>query len=256
MIAIFKRLVLSATLILTAANMSAQAQSSQLHALNDAQSDQVKTIIRDYLLENPEIITEALTLLEERREQTEKAARSAAMTDLSDLIFNSERQVVMGNPEGDVTVVEFFDYNCGYCKRAHQDMVALLETDTNLRIVLKEFPVLGPGSVEAARVSIAVNALAPEKYEEFHLQTLLGPGQANGAKAMRIASTMGIDETAIQQHMDGSESAETIQEVYQIADALGLTGTPSYVIGSQVVFGAVGVEALRKAIATARSDDG
>lgn len=251
MIAMFKRLFLAISLLTATIAGTAHAQS-----LSDAQSDEVRILIRDYLLENPEIIAEALTLLEERQEQAEEAARGTALSELQEQIFNSDKQVVIGNPDGDVTVVEFFDYNCGFCKRAHQDMVALLETDGNLRVVLKEFPVLGPASVEAARVSIAVNALAPEKFEEFHLQTLLGPGQANGAKALRIATNMGIEEAAIQAHMDTSAGAETIQEVYMIADALGLTGTPSYVVGQQIVFGAVGVDALHEAIAKAREDAG
>ncbi|MEP0520438.1 MAG: DsbA family protein [Hyphomicrobiales bacterium] len=218
----------------------------------DTQRDEIRDIVREYLLENPEIITEALNVLELRQKQAEETARVDALTSLEKQIFNSENQVVLGNPDGDVTLVEFFDYNCGFCKRAHQDMVTLMEADPNLRVVLKEFPVLGQGSVEAARVSVAVNELAPEKYEAFHLQLLLSPGQANQAKAIKTATDLGIDQAALEAAIKGERAAETIQEVYTIADALGLTGTPSYVVGKQVVFGAVGAEQLRESIAAAR----
>lgn len=220
----------------------------------DTQRDEIKDIVREYLLENPEIITEALNVLELRQKQAEETARIGALSSLEEQIFNSENQVVLGNPDGDVTLVEFFDYNCGFCKRAHQDMVQLMESDPNLRVVLKEFPVLGQGSVEAARVSVAVNELAPEKFEAFHLQLLLSPGQANQAKAIKTAVSMGVDQAALEAAVEGERAAETIQEVYTIADALGLTGTPSYVVGTQVVFGAVGAEQLRESIAKARDE--
>jgi len=149
-------------------------------------------------------------------------------------------------------MVEFFDYNCGFCKRAHMDMMALIEADPNLRFVLKEFPVLGEGSVEAARVSIAVSELAPEKFEEFHLQLLLGKGQANAAKAIKVAIGLGIDRADLEAATRTDRAAETIQEVYMLADALGLTGTPSYVVGKQILFGAVGADQLRDSVEKAR----
>lgn len=216
------------------------------------EQEEIRAIVRDYILENPEIIAEALNLLDSRQKQMAEAARLEAVTELKAQIFDSPNQVVMGNPNGDVTMVEFFDYNCGYCKRAHHDMLALLETDPNLRFVMKEFPVLGEGSVEAARVSIAVSELAPEKFEEFHIQLLLGPGQANAAKAIRVATSLGIDGSQLEEATKTDRAAQTIQEVYMLADALGLTGTPSYVVGDQVLFGAVGEDQLRASVAKAR----
>ncbi len=225
-------------------------------SLDSAQQDEVRQIIRDYLLENPEIIAEAQQMLEIRQKQAEEDARVEALASMSELIFNSDKQVVLGNPDGDVTLVEFFDYNCGFCKRAHKDMVDLLSEDKNLRIVLKEFPVLGKGSVEAAQMAIAFNALAPEHYEEFHLKLLLNPGAANVDKALSIAQGYGVDIGELEKVANSALAQETIQEVYQLADMLGLTGTPSYVVGKQVVFGAVGVESLRKSIAQAREENG
>ncbi|MBL4646451.1 MAG: DsbA family protein [Rhizobiales bacterium] len=223
-------------------------------SLDATQQDEVRQIIREYLIENPEVIAEALEMLEIRSKQKEENARNEALASMQDLIFNSDKQVVMGNPDGDVTVVEFFDYNCGFCKRAHKDMVDLMAEDKGLRIVLKEFPVLGQGSVEAARIAIALNAMAPELYEEFHMKLLLNPGAANLDKALNVAESLGVDIQELESIVNSELPSQTIQEVYQIADTLGLTGTPSYVIGKQVVFGAVGVERLRASIAEARAN--
>ncbi|MDD7908476.1 MULTISPECIES: DsbA family protein [Pseudovibrio] len=224
---------------------------SQAQETVETRSD-VEKIIREYLIENPEIITEALTELEKRRVAAEQEAKKEAVASLSDIIFNSENQVVLGNPEGDVTLVEFFDYNCGYCKRAMSDMLRLIEEDSNLRVVLKEFPVLGQPSMEAAQVAIAVNDVAPEKYEDFHTSLLTQQSRASGDTAMQIALTLGISETDLTNSMESGVVQATFQEVFEIANQLGLSGTPSYVIGDEVVIGAVGYETLKEKIADAR----
>ncbi len=123
---------------------------------------EIEKIVREYILKNPEIITEALTELERREQEAEEAARREVLTSSADILYNSTRQVVLGNPQGSVTLVEFFDYNCGYCKRAYGDMVRLMDENPDLRVVLKEFPGLGQPSVEAAQVAIAVISVAPE----------------------------------------------------------------------------------------------
>ena len=213
----------------------------------------VEKIIREYLVENPEIIAEAMTELERRQTEAEEQARAQALADSADILFDSTRQVVMGNPNGSVTLVEFFDYNCGYCKRAYADKMRLIEEDPDLRLVLKEFPVLGQGSVEAAVVAIAVNEVAPEKYAEFHENLLLSRGQANSQSALRVVESLGIDLEAVQASMSSDEPGHVIEEVYTIANRLGLTGTPSYVVGDEVVFGAVGYDQLRSKLTELRS---
>lgn len=205
----------------------------------------VETIVREYLIQNPEVIREALIELDRREKEAEQNARLKAVSDSSDILFNSTRQVVLGNPEGKVTLVEFFDYNCGYCKRAHGDMTKLIEENPDLRVVLKEFPVLGQGSVEAAQVAVAVNAVAPEKYEAFHEALLMQRGQANRDAALKAATDLGISEADITKAGNAELAAETIEEVYSLANRLGLTGTPSYVIGNEVVMGAVGYDELK-----------
>ncbi len=234
----------AASLALLPAAFSAQAETLD--------RTQVESIIKEYLVANPEIVLEALQELDKRRVAEEESARKEAITGLSDQIYNSEYQITLGNPDGDVTLVELFDYNCGYCKRALSDMMRLVDEDKNLRIVLKEFPVLGKASQEAARVAIAVADIAPDKYEDFHLTMLGQPGRANLASSLKVAKDLGISEDDLQASMKSDRAAETFQEVFTIAEQLGITGTPSYILGDEVIVGAVGYDTLKEKIAAER----
>ncbi|MDJ0930770.1 DsbA family protein [Breoghania sp.] len=204
--------------------------------------------IRTYLLKNPEIIRDALFELERRKAEAEQKERFATIDQNKSILFDSTRQAVLGNPKGDVTLVEFFDYNCGYCKRVLGDMNRLIDEYPNLRIVLKEFPVLGQGSVEAAQVATAVNMIAPEKYDAFHQALLTTKGRANGAKAIAVTEQIGIDQAALTKALKDPEIGATLDESYGLAKSLELTGTPSYVIGEEIVFGAVGYDELKTKI--------
>src|SRR6202040_324939 len=152
----------------------------------------------------------------------------------SQALFYSPRQVTIGNHQGDVTLVEFFDYNCGYCKRAMTDMLEIMKEDPKLRVVLKEFPVLGPGSVEAAQVAVAVRMQdkGGKKYLEFHQKLLGGRGQADKARALAVAKEIGLDMGRLEKDLKSDEVTASIAESMKLAEALGLNGTPSYVIGS------------------------
>lgn len=221
--------------------------------LSDDQREEVETTIRSHLMANPEIIRDAIDELQRKQDESEQMAQIAAIADNKDLLFNSEHQVVIGNPDGDVTLVEFFDYNCGYCKRAHADMKQLIAEDDNLRVVLKEFPVLGEASVEAAQVSIAVKLVAPEKSEAFQDALLMQEGQVNGDVALAVAEEMGLDPAALRAELESDDISDTITEVYSLASELSLTGTPSYVTSGEVVIGAVGFESLKAKVETARA---
>src|SRR6516225_3764065 len=170
-------------------------------------------------------------------------------------IVNSTHQVVLGNPQGKVTMVEFFDYNCAFCKRALPDMLELLKTDPDLKFVLKEFPVLGPGSLEAAHVAVAARMQDPsgKKYFEFHQKLLGGRGPADKARALAVAKDVGFDMARLEKDMNTDEVKVTIEENMKLADALGVNGTPSYVVGDEVVVGAVGVDELRAKIKNERN---
>ena len=225
----------------------------QMAELSNDQRSEVEAIIRNYLIANPEIVRDAINELQRREDAEAQAAQGKAIADASDLIFGSTHQVVLGNPKGNVTLVEFFDYNCTYCRRAQADMQKLIQADPNLRIVLKEFPVLGDGSVEAAKVGVAVQMTAPEKYGEFHDALLGEPGQVNGERALAVAADIGIDPEALKTKLDSDEVKTTISEVYDLAGKLNLTGTPSYVTKKEVIVGAVGYDALKGKIEDARA---
>jgi protein-disulfide isomerase len=245
---ILARLALAAGIIVSLGAFTANAQS-----ISDAQRGDIEKIIREYLIGHPEVLQEAMAELDKKTAADEAAKNQAAVKDNAEEIFNSSRQVVVGNPQGDVTFVEFFDYNCGYCKRAMDDMFSLIKNDPKLKVVLKEFPVLGPGSVEAARVAVAVRMQDKgKKYLDFHQKLLGGRGQADKARALAAAKETGFDMARIERDLGSAEVRETLEENLKLAEKLGLNGTPSYIIGQNVVVGAVGLDKLKENISTAR----
>lgn len=209
--------------------------------------------IRDYLIANPEVLQDVVNELDRRLTAQQATQQREAIADNRDLIFNSPRQVVLGNPDGAITLVEFFDYNCPYCKSAMNDMTQLIAANPDLRIVLKEFPVLGTGSTEAAQVAAAVDMIAPELYGQFHLLLLGSQAQADGNLAIAAAREVGISEDDVRALMNSPEVSAVIQESYALADALGLTGTPSYVLADSVIVGAVGFDTLQRMIDSVRA---
>ena len=236
-------------LALFGAPPSASAQS-----FSDTQRGDIESIVRNYLIAHPEVLEEAMAELSKRQTAAETEKHEASVANNAEAIFNSPRGVSVGNKDGDVTFVEFFDYNCGYCKRAMTDMLDLMKADPKLKVVLKEFPVLGPGSVEAAQVAVAVRMQDPsgKKYLDFHQKLLNSKGQADKARALAAAKEAGIDMAKLEKDSASPEVRATLEENFKLAEAMGMNGTPSYVIGKQVVIGAVGVESLREKIAVAR----
>ncbi|MCC2689807.1 MAG: oxidoreductase [Rhizobiaceae bacterium] len=214
---------------------------------------EVEGIVRDYLLNNPEILIEMQQVLEERQKEEQRVANLEIIRGARDEIFNAAYDGIVGNPQGKTTIVEFFDYNCGFCKRAQEDMLALTAADPDLRFVLKEFPILGPDSQKAHVVSMAFRALKPEKYGEFHNQLLGGTGRASEASALKIALALGADEAKLREEMKNPAISEAFSSTYDLANKLSITGTPSYVVGNEVVFGALGREVLSEKIAMAKS---
>ncbi len=238
-----------AAMLFTAALRAAHADE-----FSTPQKSEIERIVRDYLVAHPEVLQEAMGELEKRQTAAETEKHKTAVKEHAQALYSSPRQVNLGNPQGNVTFVEFFDYNCGYCKRAMSDMLTLLKDDPKLKVVLKEFPVLGPGSVEAAQVAVAVRMQdkSGQKYLEFHQKLLGGRGQADKAHALAVAKDIGMNMPQIEKDMASPEVKTTLDENLKLAEALGLNGTPSYVIGSDVVVGAVGLPALEEKINTAR----
>ena len=223
-------------------------------SFSDGQRGEIESIIRNYLIAHPEVLEDAMAELNKRQAAAEAEKHEAGVAQNSEAIFNSPRGVLLGNKDGDVTFVEFFDYNCGYCKRAMADMLDLLKTDPRLKVVLKEFPVLSQGSVEAAQVAVAVRMQDPsgKKYLDFHQKLLGGRGPADKTRALAAAKEAGLDVNRIEKDLASPEVRATIEENFKLADAMGMNGTPSYVIGKQVVIGAIGLDGLREKIGVAR----
>lgn len=246
----FRRLLAVLALAGGAAAAALPAGAQQPPAPNRAT---IETIVREYLIANPEVIQEALQELERRQQEAQKSAQLNAVKAEKARLLESPHNAVAGNPNGDITIVEFFDYNCGYCKRALQDVEALVKADPNLRVVLKDFPVLGPESVEASMVAVAARAqLKGDKVFEFHRRLMESRGRANKDRALAVAKEMGLDVARLQKDMDAPTVRAALQEAVELGDKLGLTGTPAFVIGEEVVFGAVGQESLRNTVAAVR----
>jgi protein-disulfide isomerase len=207
--------------------------------------EDVQGIVKDYLVKHPEVLQEALSeMLKKGRPAAANVDNSKVIKSNEALLFGSPRQVILGNRDGDVTMVEFFDYNCGFCKRALSDMQTLLKDDPKLKFVLKEFPILGPGSTEDP---------GGEKYLAFHQKLLGARGPANKDSALAAAKDAGLDVARLEVDMASDEVAKTLQESAALARALGINGTPGYVIGDSIVPGAIGAAALKERVQSARS---
>ena len=230
------------------------AAPAHAQTFNADQRGEIEKIIKEYLLTHPELMQDVMNELEKKQATAEAEKHRATVKENSAAIFASPRQVTLGNPQGDVTVVEFFDYNCSYCKRAMGDMIDLMKNDGKLKFVLKEFPVLGEGSVQAAQVAAAVRMQdkTGKKYLDFHQKLLGGRGQADKAHAMAAAKEAGFDMAKLEKDVASPEVRATLEENFKLAEDMGMNGTPSYVIGKQIVVGAVGLDGLKEKIGIAR----
>lgn len=235
------RASLTATAIgLTLATISAlpgQAQMSQA---------ELDAAIRDYLLRNPEVIVEALDVLETRQIQQR-------ISSLGQDLANDPADLVLGNPDGDVTIVEFFDYRCPWCQRAHAVIEQVLSEDPNVRLVMKQFPVLGPDSVKAAQLVIAARRQSEEKYMAMHLAMLDAGGKMPEAQVIELAKDVGLDIDQLRQDAQSRDVARFINKSYQMAKVLGFEGTPAFVIGEQLSPGFLDHANLTRQIAEARA---
>jgi protein-disulfide isomerase len=208
-------------------------------------------IIRDYLLKNPEIVEQALRILEERQRKAEKQETMKALAAHREDLLSDPRSPVGGNPRGSVTVVEFFDFRCPHCKRAAPDVKKLAQEDSDVRIVYKQFPVLGPDSELAARAALAAHAQG--KYAALHDAMLAASGPLTMPAILKLAGPAGVDVAKLQADMERPEIRATIERDRALATAVGITGTPSFVIGTALVPGAVDLATLKALVAEARS---
>ena len=217
------------------------------------QKAKIEAIIKNYLLEKPEVLREAINILEARDKEEEAKARKDAVADASGPLFAGTNQAVVGNPMGKITLVEFFDYNCGYCKRALGDLVKLVNTNPDLRVVLRDFPILSPGSVEAARIANAARLQFPrDKFWEFHQKLLGSRGPVGKAEALAVAKDLGADMDRLNKDASTSDIMTGIEESDKFAKALQANGTPTFVVGDDVIIGAVGYDELQAKVENVR----
>ena len=209
-------------------------------------------LIESYLMGDPKILQRMSIALDTTLQAEERTAASSAIASMRDAIFNDPRQIVLGNPDGDVTLVEFFDYNCGYCRSALPDMAALLAEDPNLRVVLKEFPILSNESIDAARVAVLVGE-ADVDYWAFHEALFTSRGQVDKDVALQAAAELGLSPVSLELEMGTELVAQSIQTSYEIAKALNITSTPTYILGNEIIPGAIGLDELRTRIANMRA---
>lgn len=214
--------------------------------------DRVRELVLETIRENPEIVMEAVSILQQREADMQARAQAEVLIDERDLLENDPNAPVMGNPDGDVTVVVFFDYNCPYCRRAKPEIEALLDADPNVRLVAREWPILGEDSVFAARAALA--AREQDMYEEFHWALMGMEGRAEEASVMQIAAEIGIDTDQLRRDMAAPEIEAHIATSMRLTQALGFGGTPSFVIGDILVPGLVDADQLRELTAQARSN--
>ncbi len=215
--------------------------------------DAIGAIVHEYLVENPDVMRDVFAALEQSERAGQQARREQVLAEAHDFLFQGD-DVILGNPDGDVTMVEFFDYNCGYCARALEHVEQMIEADPDLRVVLKDFPVLGEASVEASQIGVAaMQQFDNETLAEFHTRLMRVRGRANGQRALDIALDLGADAERLRRDAESEAVISILRENYTIASDLGVSGTPAWVIGDRVISGAVGVERLGTAVANMRA---
>lgn len=223
-------------------------QSSTFSA---AQREQIGRIVREYLLQNPEVLVEVSAELDRRRKAEEAGKQAKVLISEKNSIFRSPHDFVLGNPNGDITVVEYFDYNCGWCKRALNEVNKLTEQDKNVRVVMKEFPIFGEHSTFAAKAALA--SIKQNKYWEFHT-ALMRAERVTTSNTLDIAKRVGIDVDALKKEMAKPVYDEAIAENSRIAQALGMQGTPGFIVDSRVNFGYVPADGLKQMLAEVRKE--
>ena len=227
---------------------SAAAESG----LNDAQKKDVEKVVQDYIIKNPEILMRALQQYRISQQNAERQQARENLLSLSAALNVNQASPVIGNPNGDVTVVEFFDYRCGYCKKVFPTIQALLKEDGNIRYVLKEFPILGPVSVVASQVALAVWNTAPDKYMAFHTELMTARGQLSEEKIFSIAEDLSIDVDGLRKAMNTAVVTGELNKNMELAKSLGIEGTPAFVVGEELAPGAIGMDELKRMIAAVR----
>lgn len=209
-----------------------------------------ESIIRDYLLKNPDVVLDVLNILQQRQRLAAAQQSREQLAGRRDDLLNDPDSPVGGNPDGDVTIVEFFDYRCPYCRTVAPRLAQLMKEDQEIRFVYKEWPILGPVSEMAAKAALASREQG--LYEEFHKALMTYPGQLTADTVFQLGDRVGLDESRLRQDMEAPAIEDSLARTRALAAALGITGTPAFVIGDQLVPGAASLSDLRNLVKRAR----
>ena len=243
-----KRLVAAGLLAVVAAS-HAQAQFTGKYS-KDPKTRAVEEIVEKYLMAHPEVIQRALAAQQDSEAKAAQAKVTATLSSKKSELFNNPDDMVLGNPQGDVTLVEFFDFRCGFCKRAHTTLDQLLAEDKNVRLVLKQFPILGPDSMAATKAALA--AARQGKYKEFHHQ-VFALDQVNANAMNDIARGLGLDMERFEKDQVDPSLVKSVVDTAALAEALGIQGTPNFVLGNRVISGAMDLNSLKANLTAART---
>jgi protein-disulfide isomerase len=239
-----------ATMLAFATVPAAAQAASPAPGMSLDQKGQIEKIVHDYLIAHPEVIKEAIVALQAKEEAEKADTQSQAVVANKDALFSDAATPVAGNPIGDVTLVEFFDYHCPYCKAVAEPMAQLLKEDKGVRLVLKEFPILGDDSRLAAKAALA--SAAQGKYWEFHQALLEHRGAFDADTSKAIAGKVGLDTKKLLADMQDAKTQPLIDANRKLADSLDIGATPTFIIGNQVVEGAIPLDQIRALIKKAR----
>jgi protein-disulfide isomerase len=242
-----RRLLAAAAALCLAGALPAAATS-----LSDAQKSDVEAIVKAYILAHPEIVVDALNAYEQQQKKAEQQQASQAIVENRAEILSEKGGGVAGNPKGDITLVEFFDYRCGYCRQAKPIVTDLIKSDGNIKLVYKEFPILGPDSVTAARAALAARFQGDDKYVPFHDALMNTKGTIDESTIHDLARQVGLDAAKLSRDMNDPTIDSQIKANHAIARKLGINGTPSFVIGDQLVPGFAELDQMKQIVADAR----
>jgi len=249
-----KRILLATALAIT--TFTAPASATDLMDMTDSERDVFRAEVRAYLMENPEVLLEAINVLEQRQATEEAVNDATLLLNNADEIFNDGVSYVGGNPDGDITMVEFSDYRCPYCKRAHKEVAQLLAEDGNIKFIYKEFPILGPDSLTAAQFAVAVLLKdGPEKYRAVNNALMEMRGDPSEAALSAIANEQGLDAGALLEGMKSSEVTQIIQANRALGQRLKISGTPTFIIGDQILRGYLPLDNMQAIIKEARTKE-
>jgi protein-disulfide isomerase len=251
MVSLTSRLILAAALLTGVPALAADAPApAPKSSFTPAQRAEMNKLIHSYIVEHPEVITEAVQALQAKDEKERAEKQKKALVAKNKELHESAEGTVIGNPKGDVTLVEFFDYNCGYCKSMFPSVMETLKEDGKVRLVLKEFPILGPSSMTASKAALA--SVKQGKYSEFHVALMSHKGHLSDDTVMKIAKDTGLDVAKLQADMKSDDVMKVVDKNHDLGRDLDINGTPWLMVGETVAPGAIEKAKLKEMIAKAR----